>query len=283
MARRGAAPPEAASPPVAVVTGANRGLGREVCRQLAAQGWRVWLTARGAGPARAAAAELSTALHRAGSAGGSVHAATLDVSDEASVAALAAALKAQGRPLAALINNAGVALDGFNADVVRRTLAVNFHGAARVTEALAPLLAPRGCIVMVSSGMGELAGFGTALRQRFLAPGLTRAELQALLDEFAAAVERGQERAQGWPRSAYSVSKAALNALTRMLARELGPHGPNGPRVNAVCPGWVRTEMGGRGATRGVATGARGIVWAATLPPEGPSGGFFRDGKPIGW
>ncbi len=93
-------------------------------------------------------------------------------------------------------------------------------------------------------------------------------------------MERGQYRANGWPKSAYSVSKVALNALTRILAKELEDFGM---LINAVCPGWVRTRMGGRFATRSVAKGADTIVWAATLPPDGPQGAFLRDGKPIPW
>jgi NAD(P)-dependent dehydrogenase (short-subunit alcohol dehydrogenase family) len=262
-----------APPRVAVVTGANRGLGREVCAQLAAQGWRVWLTARDPAQAQAAAAAL-------GAGPDAVRSHGLDVTAPSSVAGLAATLRERGEPIAALVNNAGVSLRGFNAEVVRGTLAVNYHGAERVTDALLPLLAPGACIVMVSSGMGELSGFGPALRKRFLQPGLTREALQGLLAEFLAAVERKELERLGWPRSAYSVSKAALNALTRILARELGAAGP---RVNAVCPGWVRTDMGGRSASRSVQIGARGIVWAATLPAGGPSGGFFRDGKAIDW
>ena len=160
---------------------------------------------------------------------------------------------------------------------------MNYFGAAHLTDALWPLLAPGACVAMVSSGMGECAGLPAALRARLEAPGLTRAALEALLAEFVAAAERGDVTAHGFPRSAYTVSKAALNALTQILAREWALHGAHGPRINAVCPGWVRTDMGGRSASRSVRTGARGIVWAATLPPDGPSGGFFRDGKAIPW
>jgi NAD(P)-dependent dehydrogenase (short-subunit alcohol dehydrogenase family) len=92
-------------------------------------------------------------------------------------------------------------------------------------------------------------------------------------------VERGRHSRSGWPSSAYRVSKVSLNALVRILARELGPRRI---RVNAVCPGWVRTDMGGAGATRSVEKGAASIVWAAALE-DGPTGGFFRDGQPIPW
>ena len=101
-----------------------------------------------------------------------------------------------------------------------------------------------------------------------------------LVEDFVEAVAQGRYREAGWPGSAYRVSKVALNALTRILAAELAPRRI---KVNAVCPGWVRTRMGGRSASREVDEGARSIVWAATLGPDGPTGGFFRDGRRIAW
>lgn len=200
----------------------------------------------------------------------------LDVTDAASVAALVDALQ-PGETLDALVNNAGVSLDGFDAEVARRTLDVNYRGAVRVTDALRDGLAERANVVFVSSGMGSLDRYAPEIRRRFLDPTLDRARLDALVDEFVARVEKGD--LGGWPRNAYSVSKAALNAFARIAARELGP----GRHVNAVCPGWVRTRMGGPAASRSLEQGARGIVWAATLGPEGPTGGFFRDGERIEW
>jgi NAD(P)-dependent dehydrogenase (short-subunit alcohol dehydrogenase family) len=179
-----------------------------------------------------------------------------------------------------LINNAGVSLDGFNVAVARRTLAINFHGAELLTDALLPHMPSGSRIVMVSSGLGQLGSFGPALRRAFLDPGLTRAGLHALVAQFIAAVSDGSHRAQGWPASAYNVSKAAMNALTRLLAAELRPQGT---LVNAISPGWVATDMGGRGAPRDVPTGARGIVWAAMLPDDGPTGGYFQDAEPMDW
>ena len=100
----------------------------------------------------------------------------------------------------------------------------------------------------------------------------------ALVGELEAGVKAGRHEREGWPSSAYRVSKAALNALTRILARQ-----STRVHVNAVCPGWVKTDMGGTGASRTVEHGARGIVWAATLDAAGPHGGFFRDARPIPW
>ena len=145
---------------------------------------------------------------------------------------------------------AGISLDGFDGTMAESTIDTNYRGAARVTDAFLPLLAADARIVMVSSGMGELSAVSPELKRRLLAP-----------------------------RNAYRVSKIALNALTRVLAREL----PSGQRVNAVCPGWVRTRMGGPSASRSLERGASGIVWAATLGADGPTGGFFRDGRAIEW
>ncbi|GIG71332.1 SDR family NAD(P)-dependent oxidoreductase [Phytomonospora endophytica] len=224
------------SGPVAVVTGANRGIGREVCRQLAAEGYEVVLTARDGAKAEKAAAELG------------VRGFPLDVTGDP--APLAAYLdRAYGR-LDVLVNNAAVLYDTWqraitaDLDVVREAAETNLYGPWRLTQALLPLLRrsahPR--VVNVSSESGSLASMGG-----------------------------------GTP--AYAVTKAGLNALTRMLAAELRGEGV---LVNAVCPGWVATDMGGAGG-RPVAEGGASVLWAVRLPDDGPTGGFFRDGRPVPW
>jgi carbonyl reductase 1 len=258
---------------LAVVTGANRGIGLEVCRQLAQRGMRVLLTSRNGERGRQAAEGLAGQ-------GLAVDARELDVADPASVTAFGRALAEAGDPVHALVNNAGVSLDGFDAGVAERTLATNTFAAAAVTDAVLPLLPRGGRVVMVSSGMGSLSAFGEALRRRFLDPDLDRAGLESLLGEFVEAVRRGEHRRQGWPGNAYSVSKAGINALVRVMAPALRDRGV---LINAVCPGWVRTDMGGRGAPRSVQEGASGIVWAATLAADGPTGGIFRDGRRVDW
>jgi NAD(P)-dependent dehydrogenase (short-subunit alcohol dehydrogenase family) len=228
---------------VVVVTGATRGIGREVARQLAVRGDQVVLGARRAAAGRRTAAELATG-------GAAVDPRELDVADPVSVARFATDVERCYPCVDVLVNNAAVNYDtGQRAstadlDEIRRTLDTNLFGAWQVTLAMLPLLrasqAPR--IVNVSSEGGSLTSMGG-----------------------------------GTP--AYAVSKTALNALTRMLATELRS---DGILVNSVCPGWVATDMGGAGG-RPVSDGAASVVWAADLPSSGPSGGFFRDGRPLPW
>jgi NAD(P)-dependent dehydrogenase (short-subunit alcohol dehydrogenase family) len=229
---------------VALVTGANRGIGREVARQLAERGYEVLLSARDGENAEQAARELSE------STGAQLQALRLDVADPASIEAAAAQLHDDPGRLDVLVNNAGVGTDwGVSGtdpdfDAIGQALETNFYGAYRLTVSVLDLLRlsehPR--IVNVSSGMGGVAEMG------------------------------------GWS-PGYRVSKAALNAMTRILSTELKEQGV---LVNSACPGFVNTDMGGQfGAKKSVQDGAAGIVWLATLPDDGPSGGFFRDGKPV--
>jgi NAD(P)-dependent dehydrogenase (short-subunit alcohol dehydrogenase family) len=229
---------------VALVTGANRGIGREVARQLGERGYEVLLSARDGAKAAVAARELTD------STGAVIRPLTLDVADPRSIAAAAESVRADPGRLDVLVNNAGIGSDfGVSGlapdfDAIQRALETNFYGAYRLTITLLELLResahPR--IVNVSSGMGGIAEMG------------------------------------GWS-PGYRVSKAALNATTRILSTELKDEGF---LVNSACPGFVDTDMGGpMGATKTVQDGAAGVVWLATLPDVGPTGGFFRDGNPV--
>jgi NAD(P)-dependent dehydrogenase (short-subunit alcohol dehydrogenase family) len=258
---------------IALVTGGNRGLGLEICRQLAQRGLTVILAARDPEKGEAAAAGLR-------SRGLGVSFRQLDVTDRGSIAALRSYLAGTFGHLDILVNNAGVALDGFNADVVRRTMAVNLFGVMGVTDAMRLFMSDHGRIVMVSSGMGALSCLSPELQEHYADPQLTREGLEALIGMLVDDVEAGRERERGWPVSAYRVSKVGLNAYTRIVARDLKD---SDICVNAVCPGWVRTDMGGPGASRSVAQGADSIVWAATLPERAPSGAIFRDRKAVSW
>lgn len=256
----------------ALVTGANRGLGLEACRQLGRLGWRVWLTAPGSGEGQRACDSLR-------SEGLDVHFEPLDVASLESLSTLAGRLEQQGVRLSALINNAGIAMEGFDAHVAEYTVAVNFLGPLHVTERLLPLMEEHGRIVMVSSSLAELKDYPPEFQRRFDPPP-SKEQLRALLWSFVEDVRAGVYREKGWPGSAYRVSKLGLNALTRLLAKELKPLQL---LVNAVCPGWVRTQMGGPHAARSIERGADILVWAATLPPEGPTGGLFLNRRPIPW
>lgn len=251
---------------IAVVTGANRGIGAEIAGQLVSAGLDVVGTSREIRDGHAV-----TGL-------GARHVA-VDVTDPGTVENLARELEGG---VDVLVNNAGISMQGFDADVATRTLDVNFFGAMRVTDELLPRMHAGGRIVMVSSGMGELSSVSEALKKKFLNPALGRAELVEMMRSFVADVTAGTYREKGWPGSAYRVSKIGLNALTRILARELASD-PRRILVNAVCPGWVRTSMGGPGAPRSPSKGAETPVWAALLPEGAPSGRFFRDRQEIGW
>ena len=226
---------------VALVSGGNRGIGLEICRQLADRGIAVILGSRGEENGREAARNLS----------GKVVAHQLDVADEGSVDRLASFVEEDFGRLDILVNSAGISNDegqrGVDADLgrVREALEANLFGAWRLCEMAIPLMQRGGYgrIVNVSSGMGALEEMGGG------SPG-------------------------------YRISKTALNALTRILASELRG---SGILVNSVCPGWVQTDMGGSRAPRPVEEGADTPVWAATLPQSGPTGGFFRDRRPIPW
>ena len=230
---------------VAVVTGGNRGIGFEICRQLARKGINVVLTARderhGARAAKTLQGEgLNVIFH------------ALDVTDGAKIHRLAAHMQGTHGRCDVLVNNAGILLHSGGTsvlkedlDTVRRTMGANVYGPMLMMQALVPLMKKNGYgrIVNLSSGLGQLEDMG-----------------------------------DGYP--AYRLSKVCINALTRMFASATQG---SGVLVNSACPGWVRTDMGGANATRSVEKGAETAVWLATLPDDGPTGKFFRDKREIAW
>jgi NAD(P)-dependent dehydrogenase (short-subunit alcohol dehydrogenase family) len=231
-------------PRVAVVTGANRGLGLETARQLGALGHRVILTARDE-----AKGQIATEGLRREGFDARFH--PLEVTSGTGVSSLRDFLMREFGGLDVLVNNAALYLDegistlDVRLETWRQTFETNLFGPVALCHELVPIMVKRGWgrVVNVSSSAGQLSNMGD------YAP-------------------------------SYSASKAALNALTRLVADAVRG---SGVLVNAVCPGWVRTDMGGSGAPRSVQLGAKGIVWAAMLPDGGPTGGFFRDGKPLAW
>ncbi len=225
---------------IALVTGGNRGIGLEVCRQLAQKGYTVLLGSRDLTKGEIAAKSLNP----------NVTAHQLDVTDQDSIDLVRDWVAGKFGRLDVLVNNAAIHYDTWqnvaNADlnIVQEAWNANTLGAWRMCLAFIPLLrhSPHGRIVNVTSGAGAFDSLGG-----------------------------------GTP--AYSISKVALNGLTIMLASQLQR---DRILVNAVCPGWVATDMGGRGG-RPIPDGAAGVVWAATLPDDGPTGGFFRDKEPVSW
>ncbi len=228
----------------AVVTGANRGIGLETCRQLAREGVKVILTARDEKKGQDACdtlkqESLDVLFHQ------------LDVTDPGSINQLAGYVQEEFGRLDILVNNAAVFWDkgtaGLEVDVdtVRQTMETNVYGPVLLCQTFIPLMKRHhyGRIVNVTSGLGSLTDMGG----RWLA---------------------------------YRMSKTALNAVTRVLADEV--RGTN-ILINSVCPGWVKTEMGGPMAERSVAEGADSIVWLAFLPDDGPNGGLFQDRMPFPW
>lgn len=228
---------------MALITGANKGIGYEVARQLATKGFHVFIGARNRAAGGAAVERIANTGARATFVG-------LDVSDSASVGAAVREFARSADHLDVLVNNAGMVADGDTAilevseELFRKTLETNTLGAWRVTRAFALLLAksktPR--VINVSSGGGQLTG-----------------------------------GADGWA-PVYCISKTALNGVTSQLTAALPKFA-----VNSVCPGWVRTDMGGENATRSVAEGADTIVWLASEAPQRLTGKFLRDRKEIPW
>ncbi len=230
---------------LAVVTGANRGIGFEIARQLGKAGFHVVLTARDPEKGETAAVtlrgeKLDVAFH------------TLDVADGRSITAFADWLQEAHGRCDVLVNNAGILPDPRGSRLadtapatVRAAFETNALAPLLLIQALLPLMRERGYgrIVNVSSGMGQLSDMSTGS-------------------------------------IGYRLSKTALNGVTRIAAAEARD---TDVLVNAMCPGWVRTDMGGPNASRTVEQGADTAVWLATLPAGGPSGGFFRDRKAIPW
>lgn len=230
---------------VALITGASRGLGRGTAIALAKQGYTVVGTARTLAAAEATAAEIADAH------GVEMIPEQVDVANDEQVAALFERVRTKVGRVDVLVNNAGMIIEDYTgtalttpAAIVLETLNANTVGAYRMSQHALPW--------MNEAGYGRIvnvsSGMGSLTDQQAGTPG-------------------------------YRISKTALNAVTMQL------HGlaKSGVKVNSVCPGWVRTDMGGPGADRSVDEGIAGIVWAATLDDDGPSGGFFRDGEPIPW
>ena len=233
---------------IALVTGANKGIGFEVTRQLGVKGIHVIMTSRDEKKGQAA-------FERMQNHGLDISFQKLDVTDKEDIKWLSSFIKKEYGKLDILVNNAGVFLDNRDSedvsifhskvDTIRNTLETNTFGALLLCQEFIPLMKKNnyGRIVNVSSGMGQLSDMNGGY-------------------------------------AGYRLSKVSLNALTKIFADELKE---TNVLINSVCPGWVKTDMGGPNATRSVEEGVETIVWLATLPDSGPSGGFFRDKEIIPW
>lgn len=235
---------------IALVTGGNRGIGLEICRQLAQKGLHVIMGSRSQSKGESAAAPLQAE-------GLNIEVLALDVDDARSIDQAVAHIQAQHGQLHVLVNNAGVFLDnedpqrgsvmGIARSTIENTFNTNVYGPLQLIQAVLPLMQSQheGRIVNVSSGMGQLENMGGGS-------------------------------------TAYRLSKAALNVITRIVDAELDSAQSN-IKINSMCPGWVKTDMGGEHATRDVAQGADTAVWLALLDADGPSGKFFRDRQELAW
>ncbi|GIO56702.1 MULTISPECIES: SDR family oxidoreductase [Paenibacillus] len=235
---------------VALITGGNRGIGKEIARQLAQKGLHVIIGCRSKEKGRQAVFELR-------SEGLELEVQVVDLQDPGSIDAIVDRIRQEHGRLDVLINNAGIILDrgvsvlDVEEDVMKETLETNFFGALRMIQAVVPLMKEQGYgrIVNMSSGLGSFE------------------VMQGLLGL------KGSS-------SAYRISKTMLNALTVLVDQEAAAYGI---QTNAVCPGRVQTDMGGTDAPLSVAEGADTAVWLATAGEDGPSGGYFRERKAISW
>lgn len=231
---------------LAIVTGANRGMGRAISEKLAANNFHVVMVGR-------RDQELKKETHQLADQKYSVETYIADLENEAEIKKLVHYISDKFGYLDVLVNNAGIYVDeskeapnfSFKDEVMLKTLGINTLAPYRLMKGLLPLMVSNGYgrVVNVSSGLGSFSG----------------AAAHCL---------------------AYSVSKAALNMLTKLFASEVDG---KKVKVNAICPGWVKTDMGGQNAPRTIEEGISGMYWAATLDEDGPNGGFFRDGKAIEW
>jgi len=282
---------------VYVVTGGNRGIGKEICRQIAEKNrdCTILLTARDLSKAAEIVQQLGY---------NNIKAYQLDITSKASIDAFVATIKKEYGVIDVLINNAGIGAKGseLNEKIANDTMATNFFGVMQLNDALLPIIrnSSNGRIVNVSSSLGEFnykytfekkdqsiiltkeesAQYSIELKNKLQSPTLTKEELVQLVHEFIQGIKEDNLRSKGWPANAYGVSKMALNMLTRITGRD-----EKNITVNCVCPGWVKTDLGGPFAERPVEKGAETPVWLAIAPLSEikVTGTFFKDLQPANW
>ncbi|EDU49062.1 FabG Dehydrogenase with different specificities related to short-chain alcohol dehydrogenase [Pyrenophora tritici-repentis] len=283
---------------VGVVTGANKGIGLAIVRQLALQypksplnngPFLIYLTARDQGRGEAAVksleqdAQLKQAKALKADGGLSeIRFHLLDITSSSSIKDLADHLKqTHSDGIDFVINNAGIAMEGFDANVVKTTLDCNYYKTLEASRTFIPLLKPTGRIVNVASMAGKLNKYSEEIRNRFLAS-KTEDDVTAIMKDFAAAVEAGKEKEAGFPSAAYAVSKAGLIGGTKALARQQKEAG-SGVLINACCPGYVNTDMTKGNGVKTVDEGAQTPVLLAIQDIHGKTGSFWQSEKEIDW
>ncbi|KAF2834662.1 carbonyl reductase [Patellaria atrata CBS 101060] len=283
---------------IGVVTGANKGVGLATVRNLALQypnsnfnkgPFLIYLTARDVGRGEAAVSQLNedSQLRNANAlraAGGltDIRYYTLDIAQKESIQDFAQYLKTTHNDgIDFVINNAGIALDGFNADLVRDTLHTNYYGSLNATYAFLPLLKLNGRLVNVSSEAGKLSKFSPSIRSRFLSARSVD-DVTVLMEEFQAAVEEGREKDAGFPSAAYATSKAGMTGFTTVIAREEKEKGSE-VLINAVTPGYTNTDMSKGNGTKTPDEGSRTLVLVALGDIGKQTALFWQDERPVEW
>ena len=277
---------------VAIVTGANKGIGYHIVRGLAAglpAGSTVYLGSRDAGRGTAAIEQIAAASNNTGT---TIKLLQLEITDPASVAAAAASIQTQEpNGIDILVNNAGFAFKAAATEPrpvqAKETLRVNYHGTLAVSKAFIPMLRAGGRVVNVGSMAGGLGSWGASLRTEILNPALTEAQLTAFCARFVDDCEAGGDEQRGWPGTTYGVSKAAVHAMTRIHARDIGAMGladAAGVTVNVCCPGWCKSDMAGwERPPKTAEQGADTPTWLALGGAGAATGSFFSDRKERGW
>ncbi|KZM18842.1 Alcohol dehydrogenase [Ascochyta rabiei] len=283
---------------IGVVTGANKGVGLAIVRQLALQypnsalnngPFLIYLTARDKGRGEAALAQLqqdaqlkqAKALKADGGLA-EIKYHHLDITDGSSIESLAKHLKeAHAEGVDFVINNAGIALNGFDPRIVQETLHTNYYNTLLACHALLRVLKPTGRIVNVASSSGALSKYSESVRTRFL-ESKTEDDVTSIMQDFASAVEQGREKDAGFPSAAYATSKAGCIGGTKALARKEKESGSK-RLVNACCPGYVNTDMTKGNGTKTPDEGAQTSVLLAIHDIGGKTGEFWRDGKVVEW
>ncbi|TDZ24299.1 Carbonyl reductase [NADPH] 1 [Colletotrichum orbiculare MAFF 240422] len=282
---------------VGVVTGANKGIGYAIVRQLALQypkshlnngSLLIYLTARDKSRGEQALSSIqgdadlkqAKALSQHGGPA-DIKYHQLDISDSNSIADLASFLKKEHPDgIDFVINNAGIAMQGFDSNVVKNTIAVNYYGTLEATRAWIPLLKPDGRVVNVASISGSLSKYSSEIKERFQSS-QSVSDVTKLMEDFTSAVDKGTHEKEGWPSAAYAVSKAGEIGMTRAIAKELLDKGSK-VLVNSCHPGYVVTDMTRGGGTKTPDQGAQTPVHLA-LADIGKTGEYWSDEKVAKW